>query len=205
MYCIVTYDIVPDTHRRGSPRHPHRRGPHVLQPPRSAPGSIPVVPISLTSPSTSTPTRNSSSAVRRPLPSSCAQPRSPARTHFKTYAFTDDEAVSTAHVVWNAINLTEPAAQKHPPLLWASARPSSSRRPRPLRRIAADPQGLSLFPLVALLRTRPQPDPPRPASYGANGCDPRSRGSEVAPGAAESCQPVTMGAGGRQAVPGAGP
>ena len=85
VYSHVTYDIVPDTYIDvDRPDILIVEGLNVLQPPRSAPEQW---------------------YVDRFLKLR-ATAFSREDSYFKTYAsLTDDEAVSTAHVVWNAINL----------------------------------------------------------------------------------------------------
>ena len=142
VYSHVTYDIVPDTYVDvDRPDILIVEGLNVLQPPRSAPGSISVaVSDYFDFPFTSTPTKAHRAVVRRSFPQAARDRVLSRRLLLQDLRIpTDDEAASTAHVVWNAINL---------PNLRENIRPTRERAtliftkgPRPPRRIAVDPQG----------------------------------------------------------------
>ena len=109
VYSHVTYDIVPDAFIDvDRPDILIVEGLNVLQPPRSAPGSVSVAVSDYFDFSIyvdADETFIEQWYVDRFLKLR-ATAFSREDSYFKTYAsLTDDEAVSTAHVVWNAINL----------------------------------------------------------------------------------------------------
>jgi len=109
VYSHVTYDIVPDAYIDvDRPDILIVEGLNVLQPPRSAPGSISVAVSDYFDFSIyvdADETFIEQWYVDRFLKLR-ATAFSREDSYFKTYAsLTDEEAVSTAHVVWNAINL----------------------------------------------------------------------------------------------------
>ena len=109
VYSHVTYDIVPDTYIDvDRPDILIVEGLNVLQPPRSAPGSISVAVSDYFD--FSIYVDADEKLIEQWYVDRFLKLRATAfsreDSYFKTYAsLTDDEAASTAHVVWNAINL----------------------------------------------------------------------------------------------------
>ena len=109
VYSHVTYDIVPDAFIDvDRPDILIVEGLNVLQPPRSAPGSVSVAVSDYFD--FSIYVDADETFIERWYVDRFLKLRATAfsreDSYFKTYAsLTDDEAVSTAHVVWNAINL----------------------------------------------------------------------------------------------------
>ncbi len=83
--------------------------------PHAPAAPFPSSPITSTSPSTSTLVRNILSSGASSVSSNYERRVHREDSFFKTYAsLTDTEAVSTAHMVWNAINLPDLREAAHP-------------------------------------------------------------------------------------------
>ena len=116
-------------HRRGSSRHPHRRGPQ--RAPAAALGARIYLGGRLGLLRLLDLRRRRREVIEQWYVDRFLKLRATAfsreDSYFKTYAsLTDDEAVSTAHVVWNDDPTCRTCAKTSAPP--ASARPSSSRR-----------------------------------------------------------------------------